>query len=108
MGEVRLEKKYLNIPNATVQPEMKLSKEERAEVIVKPRMLLHLKEIFKELEKKQIYTGIPPLHADSAVTMVTMQQVCTASNFSMGSLNRPDADRVEAFSQESSIYLLFV
>lgn len=71
-------------------------------------MLLHLKEISEELENKQMYTGVPPLPADSVITMVTMQQVRTTCNFSMGSLNRLDAGREEAFSQESPIYLLFV
>lgn len=85
-----------------------VAKEERAEAIVKPRMLLHLKEISEELENKQMYTGVPPLPADSVITMVTMQQVRTTCNFSMGSLNRLDAGREEAFSQESPIYLLFV
>lgn len=75
---------------------------------MKPRMLLHLKEISKELENKQMHTGIPPLPADSVVAMVTRQQVRTACNFSMGSPNRLDAGREEAFSQESPIYLLFV
>lgn len=85
-----------------------VAKEERAEAIVKPRMLLHLKEISKELENQQMHTGIPPFPADSVVAMVTRQQVRTACNFSMGSLNRFDAGREEAFSQESPIYLLFV